>query len=202
VKLGKHGAGKRLAAVAAVALALAGAPAALAQDHGRHDVGASRWNRGPGGWRNEGGGEAPRWGHGGGPPGGPEGAGPPPWSRAGGYGRSAVPHGEAPGGLPRGPRSGEAWDRGRYNGYWAGGRWYYGEPGPPAYEAPGFRPGFTPWRRGAYLPPAYQAFGLEDYDRYHLRRPPYGYHWVRVGDEFLLVSVSTGLIFDAVTGEF
>ena len=41
---------------------------------------------------------------------------------------------------------------------------------------------------------------LDEYWRFHLRRPPYGYHWVQVGGEFLLVSVSTGLIFDVVTG--
>ena len=68
-------------------------------------------------------------------------------------------------------------------------------------RAPGFRPGFTPWRRGSFLPPAYQNYIVDEYWRFHLRRPPYGYHWVEVGDEFLLVSVSTGLIFDVVTGD-
>jgi Ni/Co efflux regulator RcnB len=35
-----------------------------------------------------------------------------------------------------------------------------------------------------------------DYGRYHLRRPPFGYRWVQVGNQFMLVSSSTGLIFD------
>jgi Ni/Co efflux regulator RcnB len=92
------------------------------------------------------------------------------------------------------------WDQGRYNGYYVGGRWYYGAPQQPAYENPGFRPGFTPWRRGSFLPPQYQTYEVYDFDRFHLRRPPNGYHWVQVGGEFLLVSVSTGLIFDVVQG--
>jgi Ni/Co efflux regulator RcnB len=116
--------------------------------------------------------------------------------RRGGWGYGA------PAGPPRGGGRavGGGWDARRYNGYWASGRWYYGAPPHPAYQAPGFRPGFTPFRRGAFLPPDYQGFVLDDYWRYHLRRPPYGYNWVQVGNQFLLVSASTGLIFDVVTG--
>jgi Ni/Co efflux regulator RcnB len=50
------------------------------------------------------------------------------------------------------------------------------------------------------LPPSYEAFVIDEYWRFHLRRPPYGYHWVRTGDEFLLVSIATGQIFDVVSG--
>jgi Ni/Co efflux regulator RcnB len=96
-------------------------------------------------------------------------------------------------------RNREGWDQRRYNGYWLGPRWYSGAPGGPAYQAPGFRPGFVPWRRGAYLPPAYRGYVMEDYGRYHLRRPPYGYEWVQVGGECLLISIATGMIFDVVT---
>ena len=42
---------------------------------------------------------------------------------------------------------------------------------------------------------------MDEYWRYHLRRPPFGYHWVQVGDDFLLVSVSSGVIFDIIAGE-
>jgi Ni/Co efflux regulator RcnB len=37
-----------------------------------------------------------------------------------------------------------------------------------------------------------------NWDYYHLRRPPYGYRWVRADDGFLLVAVSTGIILDMV----
>lgn len=123
----------------------------------------------------------------------------------GGYGRGGAPGGWGRGGPGAGPgregmQRGGGWDDRRFNGYWVGGRWYYGAPPQPAFQTPGFRPGFTPWRRGAFLPPNYQSYVLDDYWRYHLRRPPYGYHWVQVGNEFLLISGSTGLIFDVVTG--
>jgi Ni/Co efflux regulator RcnB len=42
---------------------------------------------------------------------------------------------------------------------------------------------------------------VEDYGRFHLRRPPHGYQWLRFGNQYLLVSASTGLIFDVVGGE-
>lgn len=185
-----------LAAAAAALLACLGAaPPALAQSHD---------HRGEGGGRGESHGGGPYWTHGGGmapaPHGGP------------GWGHSAPPAGYpgGPGGGPRGGagvggpwgglRGGPGWDQHRYNGYWVGGRWYYGAPQEPAYQTPTYRPGFTPWRRGSFLPPAYQGFVVDDFERFHLRRPPYGYHWVQVGGEFLLVSSSTGLIFDVVTG--
>jgi Ni/Co efflux regulator RcnB len=143
--------------------------------------------------------------HGGG---GPRGGGGPGWGPAGaprgGFGREAPMGGPVAGpvnGPPGGrPLHGPNWDGRKYNGYFVGGRWYYGAPQQPAYETPGFRPGFTPWRRGSFLPPQYQTYEVYDFDRFHLRRPPNGYHWVQVGGEFLLVSVSTGLIFDVVQG--
>jgi Ni/Co efflux regulator RcnB len=171
-----------IVAAAAATLACLTALPALAQSHEHH---------GGGGGGPRGGGGGPGWNRGGGMGGGPRG-GPGP-----GFGREA-PMGGPPG-APRGV-AGPSWDQRRYNGYWVGGRWYFGAPQGPAFDTPGFRPGFTPWRRGSFLPPAYQNFGVYDFERYHLRRPPYGYHWVQVGGEFLLVSVSTGLVFDVVTG--
>jgi Ni/Co efflux regulator RcnB len=110
-----------------------------------------------------------------------------------------MPHGPPAGsGPPRGPPDG--WDERRHDGYWAGGRWYYGPPPAGEVDAPGFRPGFAPWRRGGALPPYYQGGVVSDYSRYHLRRPPSGYNWVRAGDAYLLVSSRTGLIFDVVEG--
>jgi Ni/Co efflux regulator RcnB len=92
-----------------------------------------------------------------------------------------------------------AWDPARHNGFWRAGRWNYGPP-PPGYGPAEIMPGHAPWRRGAYLPPYYHAAVIEDYDRYRLRRPPYGYHWVYAGGDYMLVSGSTGLIFDVIPG--
>ncbi len=114
---------------------------------------------------------------------------------AGAWNRGPGPNWNRGGGPPS-----HAWDERRYNGFWVGGRWFYGAPQPPDFASPDFRPGFTPWRRGSFLPPTYQGYVVDDFARFHLRRPPYGYHWVQVGGEFLLVSVTSGLIFDVVTG--
>jgi len=88
----------------------------------------------------------------------------------------------------------------QHNGYWVGPHWHYGPPSGPVIRVPGYRPGYAPWRPGAYLPPQYQGYVVEDYWNYRLRRPPYGFHWVRAGNELLLISMSTGQIFDVVTG--
>ena len=98
------------------------------------------------------------------------------------------------------PRAEQRWDDNRYNGYWMNNRWSYGPPPSAYYREPGYRPGHAPWRRGAYLPDHYRGFVVDEYWRYHLRRPPYGYHWVRVGDDYLLVALASGLIFDIIEG--
>ncbi|MFC3076965.1 RcnB family protein [Phenylobacterium terrae] len=66
-----------------------------------------------------------------------------------------------------------------------------GEP-PRRYEAP---PG---WRRGAYLPPAYRGERIYAFDRHRLRPPPSGYAWYRVGDDFLLTQMVSGLVVEVV----
>lgn len=90
-----------------------------------------------------------------------------------------------------------AWGPPRGGAYGPAGRWYGAAP-PPVYARPAPAPIPRVWRRGAYLPPEYQDYVVQDYGRYHLRRPPFGYSWVQVGGELLLISSSTGLIFDAV----
>ena len=88
------------------------------------------------------------------------------------------------------------WDDGRHNGYYYNNRWAYGPPPVAYYHDPGFRPGYQTWRRGAYLPPYYRGYVVNDYARYRLRPPPRGYYWYRVGDDYLLAAITTGLIAD------
>jgi Ni/Co efflux regulator RcnB len=90
------------------------------------------------------------------------------------------------------------WDRGRHNGYYYNNRWYYGPPPAAYYGSPYYRPGYTAWRRGAYMPPYYREYVIYDYDRYRLRRPPPGYAWHRVGSDYLLVALATGLILEII----
>jgi len=152
-------------------------------------------------------------------------ADPPPWA-GGGRGHDRGPEHDRGGG--RGEEHGRGWDRGgdhrqdyrgedrrgedrreaygqghgwddrRHNGYYYNNRWYYGPPPSAYYRTPYYRPGFASWRRGAVLPPYYRGYVVGDYYRYHLRPPPRGYAWYRVGDDYLLAAVATGLIFEII----
>jgi Ni/Co efflux regulator RcnB len=50
------------------------------------------------------------------------------------------------------------------------------------------------------MPPGARGEIVQDYGRYHLRRPPPGYYWYRNGDDFVLAAVASGLIFEVITG--
>ena len=97
-------------------------------------------------------------------------------------------------------RGGDRWDDHRHNGYYYQERWYYGPPPVVYYGRPDFRLGYSPWVRGGYLPPVYRrSYIVYDYPRYHLRRPPPGYAWHRVGDDYVLAAFATGLIIGATS---
>jgi len=51
-------------------------------------------------------------------------------------------------------------------------------------------------RKGHKLPSTQkrQHIGERDYKRYGLQRPPRGYEWVRVGDKFVMIAITTGII--------
>jgi Ni/Co efflux regulator RcnB len=188
---------RRLALLIAAALTLGAAPAALAQPAGHRDGG----RHGGGGPHMAG----PRMG---GPRmSGPRMAGPRMAGLPVGGGRNAWagPPGRVyasppmrggyapPGRVYASPNAASRWARPRANGAWAGYPVYASPPGYPAPAAPA-----RAWRRGGYLPPSYPGVVVQNFARYHLRRPPDGYNWVREGNELLLVSAGTGLIFDVV----
>ena len=53
------------------------------------------------------------------------------------------------------------------------------------------------WSRGDRLSHRYGRWSaVNDWNRYGLRRPPRGYHWVRHNNDFLLAALATGLIAD------
>ena len=57
------------------------------------------------------------------------------------------------------------------------------------------------WVRGHRYRDYYQGpvYVVHDYDRYHLRRPPHGHHWIRDDrGDMLLVAVATGIIADII----
>jgi Ni/Co efflux regulator RcnB len=52
------------------------------------------------------------------------------------------------------------------------------------------------WARGERLPTTYyqNRSYYVDYRSHHLRRPPYGYRWVQVDNNYALVAITSGLI--------
>jgi Ni/Co efflux regulator RcnB len=67
------------------------------------------------------------------------------------------------------------------------------------YHAPrGYH--YRVWHRGDYLPRAYygSSYVVYDYAPYRLYAPPYGYHWVRVGNDVLLTALATGVVLDVL----
>jgi Ni/Co efflux regulator RcnB len=60
------------------------------------------------------------------------------------------------------------------------------------------------WVRGHRLPRAYYGptYVIHNYDHCGLRRPPYGYHWVRVDHDAVLAVIATGVILDVVYNQF
>lgn len=55
------------------------------------------------------------------------------------------------------------------------------------------------WSRGQRLPGGYHGQGV-DYRSERLRRPPAGYRWVRVGNDYVLMATSTGMIMEVIKG--
>jgi Ni/Co efflux regulator RcnB len=73
-------------------------------------------------------------------------------------------------------------------------RYQYG-----SYRAPyGYT--YRVWHRGDYLPRAYygRSYIVSDWRPYRLYAPPYGYHWVRVGNDVLLTALATGVVLDVL----
>ena len=96
-------------------------------------------------------------------------------------------------------RGNRDWWRGRsewrsYNGRRSG---YYFAPGYGYYRAD---PRFygRQWSRGHYLPQSYRRYYVDDPYFYGLRDAPYGYRWVYVDNDLVLVSIATGLILDVL----
>lgn len=90
------------------------------------------------------------------------------------------------------------WNDRRYNGYYLHDRWYWGPPPRNLYGNRGLHLGWRNWQRGTYLPPYYRGLVIYDYGRYGLHRPPRGYHWVRVNDDYILAAIATGLIREII----
>lgn len=60
------------------------------------------------------------------------------------------------------------------------------------------------WRKGERLPPGYYVsrYSIRDYNRYGLYAPPRGYQWTRVGNDAVLVGVTSGIVSAVVSQLF
>ena len=43
-----------------------------------------------------------------------------------------------------------------------------------------------------------RSYIVYDWHPYHLYAPPYGYHWVRVGNDVVLTALATGIVLDVI----
>ena len=109
--------------------------------------------------------------------------------------RGANPGGQAWGG--QGQRDYQRGQDGRHE--WNADRRFRG----PAYSFPrGF--GYRAWSFGQFLPSPFFSnnYTLYDYWNYGLSAPPYGFEWVRVGNDALLVRPADGYILDVARNLF
>lgn len=56
------------------------------------------------------------------------------------------------------------------------------------------------WTRGQRVPDWQRRHVVRDWHRHGLRKPARGQHWVRVGNDYLLVGIATGLITGLMLG--
>lgn len=77
--------------------------------------------------------------------------------------------------------------------HWRGPAWY----GPPGFY-------YRHWGYGDHLPWGWfsSRWYIEDYYDYDLPLPPYGYEWVRLGPDALLVDIRTGVVVETEYGLF
>ncbi|WP_139975580.1 RcnB family protein [Ochrobactrum sp. CGA5] len=56
------------------------------------------------------------------------------------------------------------------------------------------------WKRGSRLPANYRGYVVNNYASYELRKPPRGYQWVKVNNDYMLIGITTGIISSIVAG--
>lgn len=58
------------------------------------------------------------------------------------------------------------------------------------------------WSRGHEVPAWQRRHVVRDYHRYGLRRPGHGQQWVRVDNDFLLISIASGIIGGIIASQY
>ncbi|MBT0667416.1 RcnB family protein [Novosphingobium profundi] len=121
---------------------------------------------------------------------------------------SSGSHGGYPEGAPHSHRPPPFADRGRagwwhedprFTGYRGRRPGFYFAPGYGYYRVPaGFASGA--FVAGVVLPVAMRSYVVAEPSVYGLRAAPYGYGWFYAGDSFVLASLTTGVVLQAIAG--
>ncbi|MBU6449249.1 MAG: RcnB family protein [Rhodospirillales bacterium] len=56
------------------------------------------------------------------------------------------------------------------------------------------------WARGDHYNGQRYIVRHDDWDRYHLHAPPPGYEWVRSGDQYIMIAITSGIIASIIIG--
>ncbi len=56
------------------------------------------------------------------------------------------------------------------------------------------------WARGDHYNGSRVVIAHGDWNRYHLHAPPPGYEWVRSGDQFVMIAITSGIIASIIAG--
>lgn len=58
------------------------------------------------------------------------------------------------------------------------------------------------WRRGGRMPAQYRdhQYVVDNWRAHHLSAPPRGYHWVQVGNDYVLAAIASGIISQLILG--
>ncbi|MDE1897183.1 MAG: RcnB family protein [Rhodospirillales bacterium] len=56
------------------------------------------------------------------------------------------------------------------------------------------------WARGDHYSGQRFIVGHGEWDRYHLHAPPPGYEWVRSGDQYIMIAITSGIIASIIIG--
>ncbi len=74
------------------------------------------------------------------------------------------------------------------------------------YRFPGGYYGWSnhSWRRGEWLPPVFitSSYFINDWYDFGLWQPDYGYQWIRVGADAVLINLADGQVVDVVPGVY
>lgn len=95
-----------------------------------------------------------------------------------------------------GPRDHDRMGRQEHSQRGPGNRDWDRDHGPRGHEVYHYGARGPEWRRGGRVPAQYRnhQYVVNNWRAHHLSAPPRGYHWVQVGNDYVLAAIATGII--------